>query len=289
MTRPFMNWKISFMVEVLGFREVRQRLLDRGFKHEGGRDDDKAVRFVHSRSKDPVFLKLSKALNPTTREWLVVHPRHDGALPSLSGMFRSEKGFAHSSAYVDFPTRKHKGEGETPYGLDLSFESLRHLDALLDFLLGASKTEPPPTAEQDIAAATDLPTAETEREAVVAARRGQGRFRKSLELLWTACAVTGCKNRALLRASHIKPWRNSDNHDRLYPYNGLLLAAHLDAAFDAGLISFSDDGRLLMHSSRLSAADASALGIDPTMGLREVHPFHKPFLAEHRRLHQFEV
>ena len=70
--------------------------------------------------------------------------------------------------------------------------------------------------------------------------------------------MTGCENGALLRASHIKPWRNSDNHDRLYPYNGLLLAAHLDAAFDAGLISFSDEGRLLVHSSRLSAAEALA-------------------------------
>lgn len=143
-----------------------------------------------------------------------------------------------------------------------------------------------PTAEQDIAGAADLPVDVTERQAVIAARRGQGVFRARLDDYWDSCAVTGCATRALLRASHIRPWRESNNADRLNPDNGLLLTAHLDAAFDQGLISFADDGRILLHA-RLPAADAKAIGITAAMRLRKVSPVHLPFLARHRELHGF--
>ena len=54
-----------------------------------------------------------------------------------------------------------------------------------------------------------------------------------------------------LRASHIKPWRVSDDFEKLDGNNGLLLAPHIDHLFDGGWISFSDNGDLLV-SSRLS-------------------------------------
>lgn len=142
------------------------------------------------------------------------------------------------------------------------------------------------TAEEDIETATDLPERETERQAVIAARRGQGLFRKLLDRRWGNCAVTACATRALLRASHIRPWRESSNADRLNPDNGLLLAAHLDAAFDQGLISFADDGRILIHA-RLPGADAQAISISAGMRLRNVRPEHRPFLVRHRELHGF--
>ena len=57
------------------------------------------------------------------------------------------------------------------------------------------------------------------------------------------CPLTGITHPRLLRASHMKPWSAcTDAAERLNVHNGLLLAAHLDAAFDAGLITF---GRLL--------------------------------------------
>jgi len=50
--------------------------------------------------------------------------------------------------------------------------------------------------------------------------------------------VTGLAMSKLLRASHIKPWAAcAADAERLDVYNGLLLAPHLDALFDAGLIS----------------------------------------------------
>ncbi|QDV39293.1 HNH endonuclease [Tautonia plasticadhaerens] len=65
----------------------------------------------------------------------------------------------------------------------------------------------------------------TERRALVLSRVGQGQFRDSLMSVWGGrCAVTGLDLPVLLRASHIKPWRDSDNRERLDAYNGLLLS-----------------------------------------------------------------
>ncbi len=124
---------------------------------------------------------------------------------------------------------------------------------------------------------------ETERAAVVTARRGQGRYRRDLLDLWVGCAVTGCASEAMLRASHLKPWRHSDNHDRVNPFNGLLLTPNLDQALDRCLIAFNVDGTILM-SSTLSRQDAQGLGISSSMKLRFVRSQHQEFLTYHRSL-----
>ena len=49
-----------------------------------------------------------------------------------------------------------------------------------------------------------------------------------------------------LIASHIKPWRESDNRERLFEGNGLLLTPTVDHLFDRGFISFENDGELLI-------------------------------------------
>jgi predicted restriction endonuclease len=51
---------------------------------------------------------------------------------------------------------------------------------------------------------------------------------------------------AYLIASHIKPWRSANNQERIDGSNGLLLAPHVDLLFDRGLISFTDEGSLLV-------------------------------------------
>jgi HNH endonuclease len=138
-------------------------------------------------------------------------------------------------------------------------------------------------AEQDIlAAAHELEAlGETERQAVVSARRGQGRYRNDLLKLWIGCAVTGCTAVELLRASHLKPWKLSSNAERLNPFNGLLLTPNLDIALDRWLISFTDEGSILISSS-IDVKDAVALGIHDGMKLQSVKPEHKPFLGYHR-------
>lgn len=112
----------------------------------------------------------------------------------------------------------------------------------------------------DIADIESIPDATT-RAALVQARLGQGKYRAQLERLWGAkCSVTGCGISKILRASHVKPWRDSDNQERLDPENGLLLVANLDALFDCGLISFADDGRMLV-SKQISRAEQQELGL----------------------------
>src|SRR4029077_11594397 len=123
----------------------------------------------------------------------------------------------------------------------------------------------------------------TEAERLVIQRVGQDVFRDALLAYWGGrCAVTSVVETRLLRASHIKPWaRCETDAERLNVYNGLLLAAHLDAAFDVGLISFSDDGRILL-SAQFTHGDREALGIHDQLALRRVSPGHLPDLAWHR-------
>jgi hypothetical protein len=78
------------------------------------------------------------------------------------------------------------------------------------------------------------------------ARIGQGAFRKRVLAMEPACRVTGIAVPALLRASHIKPWRESTNAERLDGANGLMLAPHIDLLFDQHLISFTDEGQLIV-------------------------------------------
>jgi hypothetical protein len=120
----------------------------------------------------------------------------------------------------------------------------------------------------------------TTKKSLIQARVGQGRFRQNLMNIWNSCAVTGCTIRELLRASHIKPWRNSTNRQRLDPNNGLLLEANLDALFDSGLISFADNGDMLV-SARLIQAELQRLGIPLRLRI-EPNEIQQRYLAYHR-------
>lgn len=123
----------------------------------------------------------------------------------------------------------------------------------------------------------------TERQALIQSRIGQGRFRQDVISYWQGrCSVTRLDIDSLLRASHIKPWRDSNNTERLDPFNGLLLGPSYDAAFDRGLISFLDSGSILV-SSALTPVRCDQLGIDPGSGVSRLHGCHLHYLAHHRK------
>jgi 5-methylcytosine-specific restriction protein A len=128
---------------------------------------------------------------------------------------------------------------------------------------------------------------QTTRTAVIQSRIGQGRFRIDLINYWRNCAVTGCQVVDLLRASHIKSWRDSNNNERLDPFNGLLLIPNLDAAFDRGFISFANDGRILI-SENINEEAWLQLGINHSMNLRRVEEGHFQYLQFHREKFGFE-
>lgn len=129
----------------------------------------------------------------------------------------------------------------------------------------------------------------TEAERLVIQRVGQNLFRDALLDIWEArCAVTGLGVPALLRASHIKPWAQCETDtERLDVFNGFLLAPHLDAAFDCGFITVSDDGAIVVSES-LAADDRVLLGIDRPLRVHGLTDSHRSYLSWHRK-HVFDA
>lgn len=141
--------------------------------------------------------------------------------------------------------------------------------------------------EAEIERRTDLTS--TEKDQMIKARRGQGKFRAEVLRKEPRCRVTGINDPAHLRASHIKAWAACDNDaDRLDDNNGLMLAPHVDHLFDKAYISFHDDGTLLVMRDHAVETLLKAWGIDQAVLVPQ--PFNerqRTFLAEHRqRLNQ---
>ncbi|MCP9943012.1 HNH endonuclease [Cyanobium sp. ATX 6E8] len=122
----------------------------------------------------------------------------------------------------------------------------------------------------------------TERDALTKARLGQGLFRHRVAELEPACRVTGLMRQEFLVASHIKPWRDCDNRERLSGANGLLLSPHIDKLFDRHWISFDSDGQLIWQHEAAGEA-LRCWGIE---GANLIQPFSREqehFLGVHRR------
>ena len=86
------------------------------------------------------------------------------------------------------------------------------------------------------------------REQLVRVRVNQSVFREIVLANYNQrCALTGIDIPELLVASHIIPWA-SNVEERMNPKNGICLSALYDKAFDRGLISFSDQYRVIMSS-----------------------------------------
>jgi putative restriction endonuclease len=123
----------------------------------------------------------------------------------------------------------------------------------------------------------------TTREALIKARVGQGLFRQNLAKIEHRCRITGVTYPPHLFASHIKPWRESTNEERLNGENGLLLTPSIDHLFDRGFISFEDSGELLI-SDVAHKESVRRMGID-TQHVVRVGRFSEGqrfFLAHHR-------
>lgn len=128
----------------------------------------------------------------------------------------------------------------------------------------------------------------TTRKQLIDARIGQGKFRSDVARLWDkARAVSGCSLSEALRASHIVPWKNSDEEERLDGQNGLFLTAELDALFDRGLISFGNDGQMII-AARLRRADRKLFQL-PRPLRKTPTKRQRQYLARHRQFWTLEV
>jgi predicted restriction endonuclease len=84
----------------------------------------------------------------------------------------------------------------------------------------------------------------TEVEASVRVRRGQRFFRKVILVNYEArCCICKLPIKEMLVASHIVPWRESEDL-RLDPSNGLCLCTLHDKAYDIGFLGITPQGRV---------------------------------------------
>jgi putative restriction endonuclease len=63
----------------------------------------------------------------------------------------------------------------------------------------------------------------TTKVQLINARRGQGVFKANVRLNEKGCRMTGVSDPLYLRASHIKPWKDSSDEEKLNGCNGYCL------------------------------------------------------------------
>ena len=118
------------------------------------------------------------------------------------------------------------------------------------------------------------------RKAVIKARVNQSVFRDRLLERSMKCALCGIDHPALLTASHIYPWSESNKSEKVDADNGLLLCPDHDRLFDGGWITFSDDGRIMI-SKQLSANNRLFTNVREDMCI-ELPEGSKKYMKYHR-------
>lgn len=137
--------------------------------------------------------------------------------------------------------------------------------------------------EQKIRRSAEL--SPVEKQMLYYARIGQGKYRKQLLEEISCCPFTLVDDKHLLIASHIKPWKNSTNEEKLDPKNGFAFTPTYDRLFDQGYISFTDNKELLV-SPWLSKANISRLNLEAGMVIAKlpgIDDTRKRYLAYHRK------
>ena len=124
---------------------------------------------------------------------------------------------------------------------------------------------------------------ETDKQALVQARRGQGLFKRRVSVIEKECRITRVNNPVHLVASHCKPWRDSDDQERLDGENGLLLTPSIDHLFDRGFISFDDAGVLLISPvAHRQSLERMGVPTDTILNVGSFSSGQREYLQYHR-------
>lgn len=153
-------------------------------------------------------------------------------------------------------------------------------EATIAFLAQTELDELEQADEQQRQIEQDAGLSATEKKTLINARIGQGQFRKSVSRNEQRCRLTGVSDLEFLIASHIKPWKDCDNRERLDGDNGLMLAPHVDRLFDRGWISFKDNGDILVADG--AEAVISDWGLSDITEVGEFNEKQQVFLRYHR-------
>ena len=123
---------------------------------------------------------------------------------------------------------------------------------------------------------------ETERAGLITSRVGQGAYRKRIIHRWEyQCAVTGFNKLEVLIASHIVPWSESTDQERLDVHNGILLSPTYDALFDRHLISFDNKGKILLSDS-IDTKAFHKIGVSGSENIKNLSKYNDVYLDRHR-------
>jgi hypothetical protein len=215
---------------------VQKAASDNGFRLDRGVESGGWLRYASTTARGEIWIAGAPPRGP----WLlsIDHPGVAAELASL-------------------PPAPLSGPGLATF----EFDALTALHHTLDpvYKLGVSLPDAPLAGFR--ARTAGLPQT-TEAERLAVERIGQDIFRAALLDYWGGrCPITGITEPALLRASHIVPWAECDDAQRLDVHNGLLLSALWDAGFDAGLINFADDETVLAGPG-LGGAARTALDLE---------------------------
>lgn len=123
----------------------------------------------------------------------------------------------------------------------------------------------------------------TTKQGIITSRVGQGEYRQRILQRWNfECAVIKSQIKEILIASHIVPWRDATDKERLDVDNGLLLSPTYDALFDRNLISFDNNGNILLSSS-IKSSEFKKLGVTGKEKIDNLTEGNKRYLVHHRQ------
>jgi 5-methylcytosine-specific restriction enzyme A len=124
----------------------------------------------------------------------------------------------------------------------------------------------------------------TERSGLIISRVGQGAYRKSIIHRWEyQCAVTSFNKLELLIASHILPWATASDDERLDVHNGILLSPTYDALFDRHLISFENNGKIIL-SDKIDSNAYQKIGVTGKEHIKDFSQYNFRYLDKHRSM-----
>lgn len=128
---------------------------------------------------------------------------------------------------------------------------------------------------------------ETERKGLVTSRVGQGAYRKRIIHRWEyKCAVTGFGELDVLVASHIVPWKDATDNERLDVHNGILLSPTYDALFDRHYITFENNGKIVLTEA-IEVQAFQKIGVTGKETIRTLSDYNHAYLEKHRtRFHE---
>jgi 5-methylcytosine-specific restriction protein A len=174
-----------------------------------------------------------------------------------------------------FPT--HDNAGMTRTGIKFFFKRIGAAIPNLTSLFDTPSLAAEPLVEYEL----KLPN-ETERKGLVTSRVGQGIYRKRIIHRWEyKCAVTGFDKLNVLIASHIVPWADSTDNERMDVHNGILLSPTYDALFDKHLVTFENNGKIIL-SNTIETQAFHKIGVTGQERIQSLSASNHDYLEKHR-------